>query len=107
MLQKMLGFGVRADDTTEEYGRYSYKRDIQLNTGKLKLHFKLPLEGFGPSCLIATNKSTYDHLLNIHKRLPRLNITRLEYAIDLYCRDHDAAADLLWLIRRYLYTQWR
>jgi hypothetical protein len=103
-LQKKLGFGVRDYDSFEEYGRYSYKRDIQLGSNKIKLHFKPESSGYGPSCLIATNKSTYDHLLNIHNRLPQLKITRLEYAIDLYCRDHEAVADLFWLIRRYLYA---
>jgi hypothetical protein len=103
-LQKMLGFGVRDFDSFEEYGRYPFKRDIQLNTGKLKLHFKPGSLGYGPSCLIATSKSTYDHLLNIHARLPKLKITRLEYAIDLFCRDSDAVANLLWLIRRYFYA---
>jgi hypothetical protein len=102
-LKKMLGFGVRADDSSEEYGRYTFKRNIQLNTGKLKLHFKFPDHGYGPSCLITTNKSTYDHLSNICIRLPKLKITRLEYAIDLYCKDHDAVADLFYVVRRYLY----
>ena len=104
-LRKMLGnFGVRDDDPLEEHSRYQFKRDIQLNTGKIKLHFKLPSFGYGPSCLIATNESTYDHLSNIYQRLPKLKITRLEYAMDLFCRDPDAVADLLWLIRRYLYA---
>ena len=103
-LQKMLQFGVKADDSFEEYGRYSFKRNIQLNTGKLKLHFKFPDQGYGPSCLITTNKSTYDHLSNIYNRLRELKITRLEYAVDLFCRDPDAVTDLLWLIRRYLYA---
>jgi hypothetical protein len=100
----MLRFGVRADESFEEYGRYTFKRNIQLDTGKIKLHFKPEHLGYGPSCLLATNMSTYDHLSNIHQRLPKLKITRLEYAIDLYCRDPDAVADLLWLIRRYLYA---
>ena len=104
MLRKMLSFGVRADESFEEYGRYTYKRNIQLSTGRAGLHFKFPSDGYGPSCLITTNKSTYDHLLNIYNRLPKLKITRLEYAIDLFCRDRDAVSDLLWLMGRYLYT---
>jgi hypothetical protein len=104
MLQRKLGFGVQADGPFEEYSRYSYRRNIQLGTGRAGLHFKFPSDGYGPSCLITTNKSTYDHLLNIHNRLPKLKITRLEYAIDLICRDHDAVSDLLWLVKRYIYA---
>ena len=103
-LKKMLGFGVPADASFEEYGRYSFKRDVQLDTGKLKLFFKFPNEGYGPSCLIINSKSPYSHLSNIYKRLPKLKITRLEYAIDLFCRSPEAVADVLYLIRRYLYA---
>ena len=87
------------------YSRYTFKDYVQLNTGKLTLHFKFPNDGYGPSCLITTNKSTYDHLSNIYKRLPKLNITRLEYAIDLYCKTPEAVNDLFYLVRRYLYRR--
>lgn len=107
MLNKMLGKGKMVDNLMEcpAYSRYTFKNYVQLNKEKLTLHFKFPGEGYGPSCLITTNKSTYGHLSNIYKRLPKLNITRLEYAIDLYCKSPGAVADLFYLVRRYLYRR--
>ena len=55
--------------------------------------------------MITTNKSTFDHLYDINRRLPDLNITRVEYAIDLYCKTPEAVADLFYLIRRYIYRR--
>jgi hypothetical protein len=102
VLNTRLGRGKEIESSA--YRRYSNKRSIQLSTGKVTRHFKPEDQGYGPSCMITTNDSTFDHLYNVYNRLPKLKITRLEYAIDLYCKTPAAASDLFYLLRRYLYV---
>ena len=102
-LHESLGKGIEIESSA--YPRYPRKKCVQRPTGKVTHHFKPKKYGYGPSCIIATNKSTFEHLHNIYKRLPELNITRVEYAIDLYCKTPEAVADLFYLVRRYLYRR--
>jgi hypothetical protein len=88
---------------TDEFPRYSYKAKVKLSTGKVEIFTKPKTTG--PFCLIATNISTYAMLSNLYRGLPELKPTRLEYAIDLFCRSPEAVNDLFYLLRRYLYAR--
>lgn len=88
---------------TDVFPRYSKKAKVKLSTGKVEI-FTDP-EITSPFCLIATNISTYAMLSNLFRGLPELKPTRLEYAIDLFCRSPEAVADLFYLLRRYLYAR--
>jgi hypothetical protein len=88
---------------TDAFPRYLYKANVSLSTGKVEIYTK-PITT-GPFCLIATNISNFPMLSFLYKGLPELKITRLEYAIDLFCRSPEAVADLFYLLRRYLYAR--
>jgi hypothetical protein len=103
VLNSRLGKGKPIENSA--YPRYPRKCCVQLRTGKVTRHFKPEDYGFGPSCMLTTNDSTFDHLYNIFNRLHNLKITRLEYAIDLYCETPAAVSDLFYLLRRYLYVR--
>lgn len=88
---------------TRAFSSYSYKANIQLEQGEVDI-FSLR-KTFGPSCIIATADSTYDMLHYLRKSLPNLKIYSLEYAIDHYCKNPEAVADIFYLLRRYLYRR--
>lgn len=88
---------------TDAFQSYLKKANVYLSTGKVEI-FTEPITN-RPFCLFATNISTYAMLSNLYRGLPELKITRLEYAIDLFCRSPEAVAELFYLLRRYLYAR--
>jgi hypothetical protein len=42
-------------------------------------------------------------LKELNKKLPDIKVSAVEYAIDVFCNDHEAVKNLQWLIRRCLY----
>ena len=92
--------------------KYMYKRKYYrlFPDGKITFLFKTyasynspQLGHLKPKCIAETSNSTSKFLSRINQALPDLNIMSLEYAIDLYCPDHDAVANLFYLLRRYTY----
>ena len=46
-----------------------------------------------------------DFLKELNKKLPDINVSAVEYAIDVFCNDYEAVRNLQWLIRRCLYLR--
>ena len=110
---KLNKLGIDKNYSTKAIkNNYTYKRKCSrsFSDGKITFLFKTyspynssQLGYLKRKCIVETSNSNSKLLSRINKVLPGLDVMSLEYAIDFYCRDHYAVANLLYLLRLYTY----
>lgn len=82
--------------------KYKYVTYRQLENGVITIYFYPNLPGM-PNSYFTTSHSSYELFEKLHKALPDLKVSSLEYTIDLYCKDEQHIADLFYLLRKNMY----
>jgi hypothetical protein len=114
-LKKKLGVPDPHDANEKEHAKYKRYRSVTYNGnfhgGKISLFLKTFKPG--PQLVVTAIGSGEDGatppklLRALSKALPDAKISSVEYAIDFYCKDHVAVANLYYLLRRYMYFKKR
>lgn len=82
---------------------YQKEAYIQLKGGYLTVFF-WPKKSYLPPCMIQTAASRKAFLTPIAQSLPDMNLSMVEYAVDIYCQHNIGASLLFWILKRYVYV---
>jgi len=108
-LEKKVGRKLRIDETyspKERMPNYKTKAYLQTQAWNLTI-FLDPVSPFLPPCIIEFSYPTKEFLAWLCKLLPGLNVSWVEYALDIYCCDPLEVESLFWVLRRYLYVPYQ
>ena len=102
-IQNNLGIKLFPDrNSISHMPNYNSMAYGQLKKGKITVFFN-PIKAGMPYTYITTSNSSYDLFLELYKGLPDLNVSSLEYTIDLYCVNQQHIADLFYILRKSMY----
>jgi len=86
-----------------KYNRSSY----HVLSGYPVTLYSIPKQKFRPSCIMFLTQHDQDVLYTISKKIPSINVSSAEYAIDLFCKDKSSVSILFYVLRRYMYFPYR
>lgn len=82
---------------------YQKEAYIRLPRGYLTVFFN-PIKSYFPPCMIQTAASRKPFLTKIAELLPKMKLSMVEYAADIYCQHNIGASLLFWILKRYVYV---
>ena len=88
--------------------RSQYKQFLNAWYRKKQISVLLgPPKVYQPLCILEMTQPSQEWLIRLNTRLPGLNVSSVEYAVDIYTQDSRSAQDLLHLLAKYLHCRWK
>lgn len=101
-IEKKVGPLFIPTDYNHRIPKYRHAAYRQLNNGSVTIYFE-PLKGCMPSTYITTSSAKHRFLSELHKLIPDLTLSYVEYTIDLFCKDHIDVANLFYVLRKNIH----
>jgi hypothetical protein len=90
------------DKKMPNYNNFAYG---QLRDGTITVYFN-PLSAFFPPIFIIPSSTNIGLLNELYQAIPELDLSYIEYTIDLYCKNSNAVIDLFYALRKNIYFPW-
>jgi len=100
-------------DVRDHNGNFIKKRSAYRHFANRSYRKKLisillgPPQPYQPICILEVTEPNQEWLIRLNTLLPDLNVSSVEYAVDIYTRDSESVQGLLHLLSKYVHCRWK